>query len=58
MSKKHYIIVQDPNDLSIINWKKIQELCKQHEVPFKNQTFLSMMKTIRDNLQKKKSYLW
>jgi hypothetical protein len=55
MHKKHYLIVQDPNDLTIINWKKIQELCKTHGIPFKNQTFLSMMKTIRDNLQKKKS---
>ena len=29
INTKHYIIVQDPNDISIINWKKVQELCKK-----------------------------
>ena len=54
-NKKHYMIVQDPNDLTVINWRKIKELCEKHEVPFKNQTFLSMMKGIRDKLKKEKS---
>ena len=54
-NKKHYMIVQDPNDLTVINWRKIKELCENHGVPFKNQTFLSMMKDIRDKLKKEKS---
>ena len=26
--KTKYIFVQDPNDIDIINWRKVQELCK------------------------------
>jgi len=55
INKKHYIIVQDPNDITIINWKKVQELCKKHKVPFKNQTFLSFIKQKRTDLIKLKS---
>ena len=52
---KHYIIIQDPNGLSIINWKRLQELCKKHDVPFKNQTFLNFIKQKRTDIIKLKS---
>ena len=55
INKKHYYIVIDPNDLSIINWKKIKAMCEKHEVPFRNQTFLSFIKEVRTNLINKKS---
>ena len=51
----HYIIIQDPNDISIITWKRVQELCKKHDVPFKNQTFLSFIKEVRSKIISKKS---
>ena len=55
LNKKHYYIVIDPNDLSIINWQKIKGMCEKHNIPFKNQTFLSLIKEIRTNLINKKS---
>ena len=53
--KKRYIIIQDPNDISIINWKKVQSLCIKHEIPFKNQTFLNFIKEKRSEIIKLKS---
>ena len=55
INKIKYIFVQDPNNIDSINWKNIQELCKKHDVKFKNQTFLSLIKEIRTNLINKKS---
>ena len=55
INKKHYYIVIDPNDLSIISWVKIKALCEKHNVPFKNQTFLALIKEIRTNLINQKS---
>ena len=55
LNGNHYIIVQDPNDISIITWKKVQQLCKKHDVPFKNQTFLSFIKQKRSDLINEKS---
>ena len=53
--KTKYIFVQDPNDVDIITWRKVQELCKIKDIPFKNQTFLSFIKEVRTKLINKKS---
>jgi DNA replication protein DnaC len=55
INKTKYIFVQDPNDIDIINWRKVQELCKDNDIPFKNQTFLAFIKEVRTKLINKKS---
>ena len=52
---KKYIIVQDPNDITITNWAKVKELCIKHEIPFKNQTFQQFIKECRTKVLNKKS---
>ena len=41
--KKVYIIVQDPNDLKLFNWKIIKSLCEKHDIEFTNQTYPSFI---------------
>ena len=55
LDNKKYIICQDPNNLKNMNWAIVRELCKKHNIEFKNQTFPSMISELRDNLINKKS---
>jgi hypothetical protein len=41
--KKAYIIVQDPNDLKLFNWKIMKLFCEKHEIEFTNQTYPSFV---------------
>ena len=50
-----YLFSNDPNDLQKCNWKIIKELCNQHNIEFKNQSFVKFIKQLRDNFMLKKS---
>ena len=50
-----YLFSNDPNDLKKCNWKIIKELCNQHNIEFKNQSFVKFIKQLRDNFMLKKS---
>ena len=43
--EKVYIIVQDPNDKNICNWKIVKSFCEKLNIEFTNQTFPSLIKT-------------
>jgi hypothetical protein len=45
--KKVYIIVQDPNDLKLFNWKIIKSLCEKHNIEFTNQTYPSFINSYK-----------
>jgi Zn finger protein HypA/HybF involved in hydrogenase expression len=43
----NYICVLDPNHGADMSYKRIQELCKKHDIEFKNQTFTKFVKELR-----------
>ena len=45
---KKIILVVDPNDPEICNYKRIQALCKVHEIEFKNQSFNQFITEIKN----------
>jgi hypothetical protein len=49
------ILVVDPNDQEIINYKRIQELCKKHDIEFKNQSFGKLIAEVKDKFFNAKS---
>ena len=38
-----------------ITWKRIRELCKQHNIMFKNQTFVHFISELRNQFMNKQS---
>ena len=45
---KVIILVVDPNDLEICNYKRIIALCKDHDIEFKNQSFNQFITQIKN----------
>ncbi len=39
LGKQKIMMMFDPNDQDICNYKRIQQLCKEHDIPFRNQSF-------------------
>ena len=37
----------DPNDQDICNYKRIQALCKEHDLPFRNQSFNQVVDALK-----------
>jgi 5-methylcytosine-specific restriction protein A len=37
----------DPNDLEVVNWKRMKGLCDKHKVEFKNQSFPQLISTLK-----------
>ena len=37
----------DPNDQDICNYKRIQVLCKEHDIPFRNQSFNQVVDALK-----------
>ncbi len=37
----------DPNDQDICNYKRIQVLCKEHNIPFRNQSFNQVIDALK-----------
>ena len=46
-----YILMNDPNDVNLINWKRIQELCIKHEIEFSNQTFTKFIDQVKNKFE-------
>jgi hypothetical protein len=46
-----YILMNDPNDVNLINWKRIQELCIKHEIEFCNQTFTKFIDQVKNKFE-------
>ena len=45
---KTIILVVDPNDPEVCNYKRIQTLCKVHNIEFKNQSFNQFITQIKN----------
>ena len=41
-----FILCSDPNDVKTKNWHRVKELCVQHGIVFKNQTFVQFIKQL------------
>ncbi len=37
----------DPNDQDICNYKRIQQLCNEHNIPFRNQSFNQVVDALK-----------
>jgi len=42
-----YMFVCDPNDVHNITYKEVKVLCEKNDLPFKNQTFMHVVKQLR-----------
>jgi hypothetical protein len=51
INKLKYILMNDPNDVNLIDWKRIQELCIKHEIQFSNQTFTKFIDQVKDKFE-------
>jgi hypothetical protein len=43
-NKINYVFTCDPNDTNQITFKEVQVLCEKNSLPFKNQTFMQVVK--------------
>lgn len=50
---KNYYFVIDANDTKRINYKDTIELCNKNKIEFKNQSYISVIRQIKDNLYNK-----
>ena len=56
LKQQHFICVLNPNEISKgLNWKRMKDLCIQHSIEFKNQTFAQFIKEMHTQFLKKKS---
>ena len=46
-NKINYVFVCDPNDVHQISFREVKELCEKNSLPFKNQTFMQVVKQLR-----------
>ena len=46
---KNIILTIDPNDLSKLNYKQVQELCIKNNIEFINQSYSKLIKQLKDN---------
>jgi 5-methylcytosine-specific restriction protein A len=44
---KKIMLTIDPNDLELMSWKRIKELCSQHKQEFKNQSFSQLISELK-----------
>ena len=51
INKLKYILMNDPNDVNLIDWKRIQELCIKHEIQFSNQTFTKFIDQVKEKFE-------
>ena len=47
----NYILCNDPNDVNVITWKRVQELCIKHEIVFRNQTFTKFCSELKEKFE-------
>ena len=43
----NYVFACDPNDVNQITFKEVKALCEKNSLPFKNQTFMQVVKQLR-----------
>jgi len=56
LNKKLYYIYNDNNDVKLgMNWKIIKDLCKKENIEFKNQSFTTFIKQLREKILDKNS---
>jgi 5-methylcytosine-specific restriction protein A len=47
IGEKKFILVEDPNDIINIDYKRIKELCDKYQIEFKNQSFTTFINTLK-----------
>lgn len=47
LNDKKYILVEDPNNIALINYKEIKELCDKYKIEFKNQSFTTFINSLK-----------
>ncbi len=43
------IFVCDPNDMNVITYKAIEDLCIENKIEFKNQTYIGFITSLKNN---------
>ena len=41
------MMTNDPNDPDVCNYKRIQKLCEEHEIPFRNQSLTQLVNELK-----------
>ena len=54
-TNKNVYLELDPKDQKTITWKEVRNLCEKVGVPFRNQSFASLVKELRERFEKAKS---
>ena len=52
---QNILLVLDPNDTRLIDYKDMQQLCKRHKIEFENQSFGNFIKQVREKHYNNKS---
>ncbi len=47
LGQQKLMMMFDPNDQDICNYKRIQQLCKEHDIPFRNQSFNQVVDALK-----------
>jgi 5-methylcytosine-specific restriction endonuclease McrA len=51
INNKTYILSNDPNDVKVMNWKTVQNLCIRNKIEFTNQTFTKYCQQMKDKFE-------
>ena len=50
-----HIYAADPNEIHVITYKQVKILCDKHEIEWKNQTFMQLVKQVKDKFFNEKN---
>ncbi len=57
VENKNIILTIDPNDLTKLNYKQVQELCVKNNIEFENQSYSKLIKQLKDKFYNSSSLI-